>query len=368
MRTTLLAVSFAVVFADLLLPTASAQIQPEQISVETMPEPGTNWFISKTNNGGYIFDAESGEMQGLLSLSRRTPAVTMSHARQEFYAAESYMSRGVRGERTDLVAIYDFDNLSPVAEIIIPNHMARLSVRNHLGLLGNGRHLAVLNMNPGHSVTIVDVIDRLFIYEISTPGCAVILPVADNDFLMVCGDGTLQLIQLDLSGYETNRVRSEVFFDVQEDAIFDRTARTANGWLLVTHSGVAYEVSTSGDQITISEPWNIVPEDEEDWRPGGNEFLSVHQDTGLAYIAMHQGPIDTHHVAGEEIWVLGLDSRRRIERLEVDPPVSSLMVTQENQPKLIVATEGGGTQVYDAITLAHERTITTPGASMFEDF
>jgi len=368
MRSTLLAVSLAVLFTSLLLPTASAQIQPEQISVETMRGPGTNWFISKTNNGGYIFDAESGEMQGLLSLSRRTPAVTVSHDRREFYATESYMSRGVRGERTDLVAIYDFDNLSPVAEVIIPNHMARLSVRNHLGLLGNGRHLAILNMNPGHSVSIVDVIDRLFIYEISTPGCAVILPVADNDFLTVCGDGTLQLIQLDLSGYESNRVRSEVFFDVQEDAIFDRAARTADGWLLVTHSGVAYEVSTNGDQITISDPWNIVPEGEESWRPGGNEFLTVHKETGLLYIAMHQGPVDTHHVAGEEVWVLSLETRRRIERLEVDPAANSLMVTQEDQPKLVIGTEGGGTHVYDAITLTHERTITTPGASMFEDF
>ncbi len=360
--------TWAVFFTSIWLPLASAQIQPEQISVEAMPEPGANWFISKTNNGGYIFDAESGEMQGLLSLSRRTPAVTMSHERREFYAAESYMSRGVRGDRTDLVAVYDFENLSPIAEVIIPNHMARLAVRNHLGLLGNGRHLAVLNMNPGHSVSIVDVVDRLFIYEISTPGCAVILPVADNDFLMVCGDGTLQLIQLDLSGYESNRVRSEVFFDVQEDAIFDRTARTANGWLLITHAGVAYEITTDDDQINISEPWNIVPEGEEDWRPGGREFLSVHQDTGLVYVAMHQGPVDTHHEPGEEVWVLSLDSRRRIERLEMDPPVNSLMVTQEDRPKLVTATEGGGTDVYDAMTFAHERSITTPGASMFEDF
>jgi hypothetical protein len=65
--------TWAVLFTFLWLPVASAQIQPEQISVETMPDPGANWFISKTNNGGYIFDAESGEMQGLLSLSRRSP-------------------------------------------------------------------------------------------------------------------------------------------------------------------------------------------------------------------------------------------------------------------------------------------------------
>ena len=29
-----------------------AQIIPEEVSVETMPEPGPNWFIATTRNGG----------------------------------------------------------------------------------------------------------------------------------------------------------------------------------------------------------------------------------------------------------------------------------------------------------------------------
>lgn len=361
-------ISPLVIGMALLVPLASAQITPEEISVTTMSEPGANWFISKTGNGAYIFDATTGEMQGLLSLSRRTPAVTMWRPRREFYAAESYLSRGVYGERTDLVAIYDYDNLSPVAEVIIPNHMARLQVRNHLALMNNGRHLAVLNMNPGYSVSIVDVEDRVFIYEASTPGCAVILPVAESDFLTVCGDGTLQLIQLDLSGFEENRVRSEVFFNVQDDAVFDRTARSADGWFLVTHAGVIFEVSTTGAEINISDGWSVVPEDEEGWRPGGGEFISAHRELGLLYIAMHQGEVDTHHEPGEEIWVLDVNSRRRVHRIELETPVVSLMVTQEDEPKLIIADDDGGTHVYDALTFIHERTIQTPGASHFEDF
>ena len=353
----------------LYMPLASAQITAEEISTETMPEPGTNWFVSKTRDGGYIFDANSGEMQGMLSLSRRTPAVTMWSPRREFYAAESYLSRGVHGERTDIVAIYDFDNLSPVAEVVIPNHMARLSVRSHLGLMNNGRHLAVHNMNPGHSVSIVDVQDRVFIYEISTPGCAVIMPVAQSDFLQVCGDGTLQLIQLDLSGFEQNRVRSEMFFNVTDDAVFDRATRSADGWFLVTHAGTIFEVGTSGANINIGEGWSLLPEDEEGWRPGStNEFISAHRQLGLLYVAMHEGGEDTHHQAGTEIWVFDVSNQRRIYRLEMETPVTSLMVTQEDAPKLIVADEDGGTHVYDALTFVHERKIQTPGASMFEDF
>jgi len=347
---------------------ASAQLAVEEISVETLSAPGPNWFISKTSNGGYIFDAASGEMQGLLSLSRRTPAVTMWRPRGEFYAAESYLARGVRGERTDLVAVYDFENLAPVAEVIIPNHMARLSVRNHLALMNDGRLLAVHNMNPGHSVSIVDVEDRLFVYEISTPGCAVLLPVGERDFLQVCGDGTLQLIQLDVSGFETNRVRSDRFFDVIADAVFDRTARTADGWALITHSGVIFEVGADGGNIVVGEGWNTVAADEADWRPGGGEFISVQQDLGLMYIIMHEGEIDTHHEPGDEIWVYDLNSQRRVQRIKLDSPASSLMVTQEEEPKLIVAIDAGDTHVYNALTFAFERAIVAPGAAMFEDF
>lgn len=349
-------------------PLALGQISPEEISVETLPEPGSNWFISKTGNGAYIFDAGNGEMQGLLSLSRYTPAVTPYHPRQEFYAAESYLSRGVRGERTDLVAVYDFENLSPIAEIVIPNHMARLQVRRHLGLMNDGRHLAVLNMNPGHSVSIVDVEDRVFIYEISTPGCAVIMPVAQSDFLQVCGDGTLQLIQLDLSGFEENRVRSEVFFNVIDDAVFDRATPSADGWILITHAGVIFEVSTDDDEIIIEDGWRLSAEDESDWRPGGNEFISAHKDYGLLYVAMHEGEVDTHHVPGDEIWVFDMATRNRVHRMELDVPADSIMVTQEAEPKLLVSDEEGGMHVYDAVSFAFERTIDAPGASHFEDF
>ncbi|HJN94602.1 MAG: hypothetical protein CMQ20_07400 [Gammaproteobacteria bacterium] len=349
------------------VPFASAQITPEEISQETMPEPGTNWFIAKTGNGGYIFDATNGEMQGLLSLSGNTPAVTSYAPRREFYAAESYVSRGVHGDRTDIVAVYDYQNLSPIAEILIPNHMARLSLRAHMGLLNNGRHLAVLNMNPGHSVSVVDVQDRVFVYEASTPGCAVLMPVASNDFLQVCGDGTLQLIQLDLSGFEENRARSDVFFNVLDDPIFDRVTRSADGWYMISHAGNIFEVSTDDDEINISDGWSVLPDDEEGWRPGGrNEIITAHQGLGLIYVLMHEGGVDTHHENGTEIWVLDANTRRRIHRLELDTPAGSLTVTQEDEPKLIVS--AGGTHIYNALTLVHERSIQLPGASHYEDF
>ena len=48
-----------VLFAVFLLsPLTSGQIAPEVLTVETLPEPGPNWFLGKTWSGGaHIFDA-----------------------------------------------------------------------------------------------------------------------------------------------------------------------------------------------------------------------------------------------------------------------------------------------------------------------
>ena len=47
--------------------------------------------------------------------------------------------------------------------------------------------------------------------------------------------------------------------------------------------------STDDDEILIGEGWSLIAEGEESWRPGGDEFISAHQELGLRYVAMHEG-------------------------------------------------------------------------------
>ena len=354
-------------------PDSWSQIAPEQIGSDTLPEPGKNWIIGNTRNGAYIFDADSGEMKGLISLSRHTSSLEVDRTRRQVYAPESYYSRGVHGERTDVVTIYDFENLSPVAEVEIPQKIAVLKFRRHVGMLGDNRHFLVFNMTPAQSVSVVDVEERTFVGEISTPGCAMIMPVAERDFLMICSDGELQLVQLDEQGEETNRERSKRFFNVLEDPIFDRPLKTANGWLLMSHAGQAFDVTVDDDDIEVGDAWSLLGDDEEDqaWRPGGGEFGTIHQATGLLYLLMHKPEEDyTHHDPGTEIWVFDVDQKRRLERIELETPAYSLYVTQSDEPKLVVSDEEGGLHIYDALKLTVDRTIEDPGpgAAFFEAF
>ena len=262
-------------------------------------------------------------------------------------------------------------NLSPVAEIEIPQKITILPLRTYIQLMGDGRHVGIFNMTPAASVTIVDVVDRTLVGEISTPGCALIMPVGNNDFLMICGDGTMQLVQLDDDGNESNRVRSREFFSVNDDPVFDRPVPFDGGWLLVSHHGQVFHVTVDGDDIDISRAWPMISEEDvaENWRPGGGQMKSVHEGTGLMYILMNQGEEYSHHDAGSEVWVYNLLAQRRIGRLELPVAARNIMVTQEAAPKLIVSDVEGGLHLYDALKLSLDRTIEDPGppASLIQD-
>lgn len=361
-------ITFVGLCLSLAVPAANAQIQPQTIRPpEKMSDPGPNWFMAVTRDAGYIFDASSGDMQGLITVSSMTPAVQPNAARHEFYAADSYYSRGSYGERSDILTIHDYENLSPIAEIDIPDKITILPFRGYIGLMSGGKYLGVFNMTPAQSVSIVDIEKRTFVGEISTPGCALILPVEDNGFMNMCGDGTLQLIRLDASGAESSRIRSRKFFDVQVDPVFDRPRPTANGWLLLSNAGKAFDVTTSGSEINIGDEWSFMTDEDDGWLPGGIQHTTIHKAFGLMYITMHEGDKYTHYQSGSEIWVIDIKSHRRIARINLETPAHSIMVTQEAEPLLIVGDDDDMIQVYDAIKFTHERTIDAPKADLFED-
>ena len=95
--------------------------------VATLPgRPGVHWFwlsdvlLHRTA----LFDADTGGLLG--TITSGTPGVGFVIAplfaadHREIYLAETYYARGVRGERTDVVTVYDASTLQPLAEIGIP--------------------------------------------------------------------------------------------------------------------------------------------------------------------------------------------------------------------------------------------------------
>lgn len=340
-------------------------LAPETIGKTVLSEPKPSWFMITGFDASYIYDGDDGEMQGLISHNWYTTAVVTLPSREEAYLVDSYYSRGVTGTRTDMLTVVDMKNLTTKAEIEIPAKTAALHIRQHIALLNDERHVAIFNMTPAQSVSIVDVVDREFADEISTPGCAVIMPNGPRGFLMLCGDGTVQLVQLDENGKEAGRSRSRSFFDVEKDPVFDRVVFDGSGWLLVTHEGLVREVATDGGRIRVGEAWSMLADEdrEEKWRPGGEQPFTMNRDRTLLYVLMHQGEVDTQDEDGTEVWVFDTNRRKRGARLVLPVEASHVLVSQEPAPRLYLIDKEGKVPIYDGLRLRLERTIEEPGAS-----
>jgi methylamine dehydrogenase heavy chain len=345
-------------------------LRAETVEKTVLPEPQASWFMMTGSDASYIFDGADGEMKGLISHSVFTPAIVTLPSRKEAYLVNSYYSRGVEGTRSDVLTVVDMRDLTTKAEIGIPNKAAALRLRQHIGLLDDGRHVVTFNMTPAQSVSVVDVVDRKFTGEISTPGCAVIMPAGPRGFLMLCGDGTLQLITLDKNGKEAERVRSASFFNVEQDPVYDRVVRTSNGWMLITYDGLVREVGVDGNRIQVGEAWSMLnAEDKEDgskkeqWRPGGEQPFTMHRSTSLLYSLMHKGKVDTPEADGTELWVFDTNHHKRVARLVLPVAATGILSSQEQSPRLYVYDKDKKLHIYDGRQLKLVRTIEKPGVN-----
>ena len=354
-----------VAMAVMLPLLVSADIAEEEITVATMAKPEATWLLAKSTFGpAYVFDARSGDMHGMLSVSEWTPALAIDERRREVYAAESYYTRRHRGERSDMLTVYDLQTLTPKAEIPLPAKLASLSFRQYIDVLSDRRHVAVFNLDPGQSVSLVDVKDRKFVGEVSVAGCALIMPVAKRGFVSLCGDGSAQLVRLNRKGEEVERVRSEPFFSVEEDPVFDRPVRTADGWLLVSYENKVYELTVEDGAIAVSEPWTLTTEEESEanWRIGGYQVLEYHIGLGLMFTLMHQGDTDTHEESGDEIWVASLAEKRKVATIKLDAKAANLMVSQDDEPLLTAAGVDGKLYIFDVKTTSLHRVLEQVGS------
>jgi methylamine dehydrogenase heavy chain len=373
--------------------------------VVALPErPGAHWFwlsdilLHRTA----LFDADTGALLGTISSGTAGAgfviAPLFSPDRREIYLAETYYARGVRGERTDVVTVYDARTLAPVAEIGIPPKRAEYYPGNAANALSDdGRFMAVFDLTPATSLSIVDVRARRFVGEIATPGCSLVYAAGPRRFVMLCANGAALSVVVDDEGREAKLERSEPFFDPQRDPVTEKAVRRGDEWLFVSFEGMVHAVDVGGAALRFAEPWSLVDDADRraSWRVGGGQHLAVHAASGRLYALMHQGGPDTHKEPGTEIWVYDLAARRRVQRIAVVNPVARfvgdqlalqrrertarfgewlvghlvpntgvdrILVTQDDHPVLVASASLPPTvTVHDAMTGAVVRAVSEPG-------
>lgn len=379
---------------------ASAQLPREAIGeVEQLTPPlGPHWAWASdpVMRRTALVDLESGDMLGMLGGGWGITMPLFSRSRAEVYVPETHYSRGSRGERTDVVTFYDAVTLAPVGEAVIPAKRAinALTVGN-AALSDDDRFVAVFNMTPATSLSIVDAERRRFVGEIQTPGCALVYAAGPRRFAMLCGDGSMLLVGVDDSGREVAKQRTERFFDPEKDPVTEKAVRWGNTWLFVSFEGYVHPVDVSGEEAILGEAWSLLDDADraDSWRIGGTRHLAVHQQTGRLYSLVHQGDIHTHKEGGRELWIYALPEHGRIQRLELKSPgitfmgnpiafgdqwvwplnqlddwlvdtfagalgIDQIAVTQDARPLLVtVGNYSGSMAIYDALSLEFLRRV-----------
>ena len=328
--------------------------------VETLPDvqhPHWVWIYdmaadSMPDGRAYLYDGDTARVLGMLNTGYSFNALNIPGHYREVYSAETYYARTTRGERTDVVSIYDPFKLTPVAEIEIP--AKRVSTLPRLAdstLTDDARFMAVFNLTPAASLSIVDLEQRRFAGEVMTPGCAMAYGAGNRRFFALCSDGALLLIDLTEEGTQAAAQRSEPFFNALEDPILETGVRSGDTWYFMSVLGKVHPVEFSADGPVFSDTWWYLDgkDREDNWRIGGMQPLTLHEATQRLYLLMHQGDFYTYEAPGPEIWVYDLATRERVDKIRTRQPAMSIAVSRDDNPLLYAITEDlGSLDIYDA--------------------
>ena len=357
-------------FAQESAPTAAPFVERLEFEISdtaNLPpvSPHRLWLIELYSGQLQIIDGDTGDTLGsMYSASLSNFASGPAHS--NVYIAETVWSKGNRGARQDLLAVYDGTTLKLLSEITLPGRIYMAPLSPNFVVTASGARAYVYNMQPASSVVIVDLKTRKVLKTVDTPGCALVYPSADDSFSSLCANGSLATVSN--LRHAPAVVRSEPFFDAQNDPVFEESPNdpATGNTLFVTYSGVVHPVRL-GVTPTFSDAWSLTESarlvraslstGDLAWRPGGDLPVAVHRATGSMFVLMHAGETWSHKKPGTELWVVDIASRQTIRRMALETPVSAVSVSQDTKPLLYLIDTKQTLRILDAVTLKELQTI-----------
>lgn len=340
----------------MMLAATALGVEPEAGDVvKTMPKPAPHqvWvydpdFPNLTTTQAFIIDGDKGEVLGMVDAGYQAN-LAFSENGSKFWVAETYYSRITRGERSDMVTVYDYETLTPQEEIPLPNgRFLVVTKRPNFAVTDSDRYLLSFNSTPATTVSVVDPAKSQYLGELSVPGCSHVFPSGESRFAMLCPDGGLASVAFDHE-LQADIKRTEPFFDPEADPVFEHAAidRQANKVFFVSYSGTVYEADLSSEVPSITNSWSL-ESDSQGWRPGGWIPSAYNPANKELYFLMHEGGEWTHKNAGNQVWVFDANTGERNRIIELDNSYNAVAVSQDQNTQLYALSEGGSLAIYDA--------------------
>jgi methylamine dehydrogenase heavy chain len=355
------------------------ELASEVSDVATLPpNPPHRFFTGGFREHSFvIFDADTGKMEGSIPAGY-VSNLAIAPDNSRFYVSETYWTHGARGNRQDLVSIYDAKTLNLLKEISLPGR-ALVEKMQNFDINASGSRAYVYIMMPVASVVWVDLKAQAVGGTVEIPGCALVFPWGNDGFSSLCGDGSLASVTIPASG-PAKVTHTKSFFDANSDPIFENSFvdRATGKAIFISYTGLVYPAQLGAD-TKVSEPWSIQKAagyapagtgvQELAWRPGGDQVAAYHKASGKLFVLMHPGNYWTHKHGGTEIWVLDTKTHTLLLRIPLRPvpssglgwdPVpyyTSIGVSQDAKPLLYLLNPEGNDVVLDGTTGAELRKI-----------
>jgi len=356
---------------------AAAAAYPQPLPLETIPASTSlpssypdSWMLVHDFNFNSIIDGRAAivDVMGTnTNLKGQIPVaqfgtVIAATKRSEIYTGDTFYSRMTRGERTDVVTIWDKATLAPKGEILLPGNKRgqMVTIKNGFQLVNDENWLLVFGFTPGASVFVVDLEARKVLNEVPIPGCSMMYPTGQRSFSTLCADGTISTITLDASGQATTTVTSpQPVNDLDHDPMFMMPAMVGRTAWFATFKGQLHGFDFSGaaarDLGTFS--LGTAPGAAPEWRPGGWQVVTSDK-AGRVYVLMNPNGRDgSHKDGGSDVWVMDPVKRVLVQRIALEAAGVSIEATQQAQPRLVVARADGVLDVYDVASGKLERSL-----------
>ncbi|MEZ5500250.1 MAG: amine dehydrogenase large subunit [Steroidobacteraceae bacterium] len=341
-----------IVLACLAAVPARSELPTDTLGqVETLPATyPPHWVLAQDSAFFHLIDgrvvvldldADSAQARykGMFNTSLIAP-FAQAVSRPEMYSADTFYSRGQRGDRTDVLTIIDKRTLAPIGEVALPTgkRASTIPQRQSLVLVNGERWALIFNLNPATSASVVDVVERKYLNDIPIPGCGLILPTGERGFSSLCADGTLYTVQLDEQAQIASTSRTARFFDVDKDALFEKPAWVGGTAYLPSFNGNLVPVDLRADKPRIGKAFSLLDKDTAGWRPGGMQLIGEDAN-GRIYILMHpEGREGSHKDPGAEVWVFDPLKKKRVQRIALEKPAISISLTRDGDAPMLVAT------------------------------
>lgn len=304
--------------------------------------------------------AENNNLRGQIPVAQ-FGNILPSTTRGEIYVGETFYSRLTRGERTDVITIWDTKTLAPKDEIVLPGGKRGLFVtlRNSLQLTNDEKWALVFNFTPGSSVTVVDIAGRKILSDIDLPGCSLVYPTGQRGFTSLCADGTMTSIALDAAGKAGPAVTGEAFNNIDDDPLFMTPAMVGRTGWFVSFKGNLRAIDFAGAAAKDLGGFAVPKQagGEPEWRPGGWQVISADR-AGLLYVLMNpKGAEGSHKDGGTEAWVVDPKAKALVRRIVLKNHSVSIEATQQDKTLLVASRPDGSLDVYDAASGNFVRTV-----------